>query len=161
MRRIIVNSTPLIALCNADLLYVLKELYGQIVIPQAVYEEVTEKEDSACLQVKDNLDWIDVLEADKLADRTMYKAKLHKGEVEVMILAKSHPQADLVIIDDYAAKKTAEFIGLKVTGTIGVLLKAKRKGIISSFSEALIKIENNGFYIDQELHDLAVKMAGE
>ena len=105
MRRIIVNTTPLIALCNADLLYVLKELYGQIIIPQAVYEEVTEKEDSACIQIKDNLDWIDVLEADKLADRTMYKTKLHKGEVEVMILAKSQPQADLVIIDDYAAKK--------------------------------------------------------
>ena len=54
----------------------------------------------------------------------VYKAKLHAGEVDVMILAQSKPPADLVIIDDNAAKKTAKYLGLKVTGTIGVLLKA-------------------------------------
>lgn len=47
----------------------------------------------------------------------MYQAKLHAGEVEVMILAQESPGADLVILDDNAAKKTAKFLGLKVTGT--------------------------------------------
>lgn len=54
MPRVIVNSTPLIALCNAGLLNVLKAVYGQITIPQAVFDEVTAKPDSACLQIKDN-----------------------------------------------------------------------------------------------------------
>lgn len=58
MRKVIVNSTPLIALCNANLLFILKELYGNITIPQAVFDEVTAKPDSACLQIKENLDWI-------------------------------------------------------------------------------------------------------
>ena len=58
MRRVIVNSTPLIALCNADLLNILKEIYGSIIIPKAVFDEVTAKKDSACLQIKQNLDWI-------------------------------------------------------------------------------------------------------
>lgn len=43
MRRVIVNSTPLIALCNADLLNILKEIYGSIIIPKAVFDEVTTK----------------------------------------------------------------------------------------------------------------------
>ena len=49
MRRVIVNSTPLIALCNADLLNILKEIYGSIIIPKAVFDEVTTKKDSASL----------------------------------------------------------------------------------------------------------------
>lgn len=55
----------------------------------------------------------------------MYQAKLHAGEVEVMILAQEEPPANLVILDDNAAKKTAKYLGLKVTGTLGVLIKAK------------------------------------
>ena len=48
MRRVIVNSTPIIVLCNIGLLDILKALYAEICIPEAVYREVTEKDDSAC-----------------------------------------------------------------------------------------------------------------
>ena len=153
MLRVIVNSTPLIALCNAGLLNVLKAVYGQITIPQAVFDEVTAKPDSACLQIKDNLDWIHV--------EKMYKAKLHAGEVDVMILAQNDPKADLVIIDDNAAKKTAKYLGLKVTGTIGVLLKAKRMGVIISVKDAVDQIRNNGFYISERVIKMAIEQAGE
>ena len=161
MHRVIVNSTPLIALCNADLLFVLKKLYGEIIIPQAVFEEVTAKTDSACSQIHSNLDWIHVESADENADRSMYKAKLHAGEVEVMILAQDSPKADLVLIDDNAAKKTAKFLGLKVSGTLGVLLKAKRCNIIDSFTDAIDKIEGKGFYIDDKLREFAIEQANE
>ena len=67
MRRVIVNSTPLIALCNAGLLKLLKEIYGTITIPRAVFDEVTAKQDSACTQIKDNLDWITVEEIKDIA----------------------------------------------------------------------------------------------
>ena len=139
MRRVIVNSTPLIALCNAGLLKLLKEIYRTITIPRAVFDEVTAKQDSACTQIKDNLDWITVEEIKDIADRKMYKAKLHAGEVDVMILAQADPKADLVIIDDNAAKKTAKYLGLTVTGTLGVLIKAKQSGIISSVKNAINK----------------------
>ena len=77
----------------------------------------------------------------------MYKAKLHAGEVEVMILAQQDPKADLLIIDDNAAKKTAKFLGLTVTGTMGVLLRAKREGLIDKVAPLLDKIRENGFYL--------------
>lgn len=161
MRRVIVNSTPLIALCNAGLLKLLKEIYGTITIPRAVFDEVTAKQDSACTQIKDNLDWITVEEIKDIADRKMYKAKLHAGEVDVMILAQSDPAADLVIIDDNAAKKTAKYLGLTVTGTLGVLLKAKRCGVISSVKDAICKIQSNGFYINDRIVKLVLEQAGE
>lgn len=161
MRRVIVNSTPLIALCNAGLLKLLKEIYGTITIPRAVFDEVTAKQDSACTQIKDNLDWITVEEIKDIADRKMYKAKLHAGEVDVMILAQSDPTADLVIIDDNAAKKTAKYLGLTLTGTLGVLLKAKRCGVISSVKDAICKIQANGFYINDRIVKLVLEQAGE
>ena len=161
MRRVIVNSTPLIALCNAGLLGVFKDVYGKITIPQAVYAEVTAKPDSACMQIKDNLDWIQVETIADTADRKMYKAKLHAGEVDVMILTQSEPKADLVVIDDNAAKKTAKYLGLTVTGTIGVLLKAKKMGAICSVKEAISRMQSNGFYISENIIELALKQAGE
>ena len=126
MRRVIVNSTPLIALCNAGLLEILKDIYAQITIPEVVFDEVTAKHDSACSQIKNNLEWIHIENINDTDDRKMYKAKLHAGEVDVMILAQEEPRADLVIIDHNAAKKTAKYLGLNVTGTLGVLLKAKK-----------------------------------
>ena len=161
MRRVIVNSTPLIALCNADLLNILKEIYGSIIIPKAVFDEVTTKKYSACLQIKQNLDWITVETITNIEDRKMYKVKLHAGEVDVMILAQADPKADLVIIDDNAAKKTAKYLGLTVTGTLGVLIKAKQSGIISSVKNAITKIQSNGFYINENIIKLALKQAGE
>ena len=161
MRKVIVNSTPLIVLCNANLLFILKELYGNITIPQAVFDEVTAKPDSACLQIKENLDWIFVEKIKDVADRKMYKAKLHAGEVDVMILAQESPQADLVIIDDNAAKKTAKYLGLTVTGTLGVLLKAKKSGINFSVKDAINKLQANGFYIDSKIVKLVLNQAEE
>ncbi len=52
MRKVAVNSTPLIVLCGIGRLELLKGLYGEIYIPSAVYQEVTAKRDSACTQIK-------------------------------------------------------------------------------------------------------------
>lgn len=65
--------------------------------------------------------------------------------------------ADLVIIDDNAAK----YLGLTVTGILGVLIKAKQSGIISSVKNAITKIQSNGFYINENIIKLALKQAGE
>ena len=161
MRRVIVNSTPLIVLCNVGRLEILRTLYTEITIPEAVFAEVTKKEDSACQIVKNSLDWIRVERILSPSDKKMYQAKLHDGEVEVMILAQEGTADDLVVIDDNAAKKTAKYLGLKVTGTIGVLLKAKREGIIPEIASVLEKMKKNGFYISESLEQLVLEQAGE
>ncbi len=65
-----------------------------------------------------------------------------------MILAQEQ-KADLVIIDDNVAKKTAKYLGLTVTGTLGVLLRAKNKGIVQEVAPLLVEMKRNGFLLIQ------------
>lgn len=160
MRRVIVNSTPLIILCNIGKLEILRNLYGEIIIPQAVYEEVTVKADSACQQIK-SANWIHVEQIKDQSDKKMYRAKLHAGEVEVMILAQEDKKTDLVVIDDNAAKKTARYLGLTVTGTVGILLKAKKSGIVGEIHPILNSMKKEGFYISGNIERMILEQAGE
>lgn len=161
MHRVIVNSTPLIILCSIGKLNILKQLYTEINIPQAVFREVTEKPDSACQILKESLDWIHIEKIQSEVDKKMYKAKLHDGEVEVMILAQQEIKADLVIIDDNAAKKTAKYLGLPVTGTMGVLLKAKHEGYITEIASIIEEMRRKGFYISDNLVNMVLEQARE
>ena len=160
MRKVIVNSTPLIVLSGVGRLDLLKKLYGEVIIPKAVYREVTAKKDSVCMQVIGESDWIHIEKIRDRSEKKMYKAKLHDGEVEVMILAQEK-QADLVVIDDNAAKKTAKYLGLMVTGTIGVLIKAKKLGHLDAVRPVLDEIKENGFYIGTALEKMDLEQAGE
>ena len=160
MRKVVVNSTPLIILGNIDGLKILQELYGEIIIPRAVFEEVTSKDDNAKLNLSQNLSWIKVLEVQDKSNRKMYQAKLHDGEVEVMMLA-NEISADLLIIDDNAAKKTAKFLGFTVTGTLGVILKAKSEGIIPQVKPIVDEMLRQGFYISPKIIETVLKTANE
>lgn len=160
MRKIVVNSTPLIVLCGIGKLDILKDIYQEIFIPMAVFREVTTKDDSACIQLKTSGEWIHVEEIKDHSEKKMYKAKLHDGEVEVMILAQEQ-NADLVILDDNAAKKTAKYLGLPVTGTLGVLIKAKRMGIIESIKPLITEMRKNGFYVSDNVEVMVLEQADE
>lgn len=160
MRKVIVNSTPLIVLCGIGRLDILREMYQEIYIPFAVFREVTAKDDSVCVQICSAGDWIHVEQIRDRSEKKMYKAKLHDGEVEVMILAQEQ-KADLLVIDDNAAKKTAKYLGLKVTGTLGILIKAKRQGIIEEVRPLLSEMQKNGFYVSNAVERMALEQAGE
>jgi predicted nucleic acid-binding protein len=85
---------------------------------------------------------------------------LHEGEVEVMILAQEI-NADVVVIDDANAKKYAKYLGLPVTGTLGVLIKAKRAGYLKEIKPLLQQLVENNIYISDKIIDLCLKQAGE
>jgi len=160
MRKVIVNSTPIIALCKADLLPLLRELYGEVTIPQAVYDEVTRKNDVVRKLLLES-HWIHTERVKNDAARRMYKAKLHDGEVEVMMLAQEHGADHLVIIDDNAARKTAEYLGLRLTGTVGVLIRAKQLGLVNSVTPTIHKMEESEIYLSDRLKERVRRLAGE
>lgn len=83
MRKVIVNSTPLIILSNAENLSILKSVYKEITIPQAVFEEVTAKNDTACSELKKNLDWIHINKISDESSKRMYQAKLHAEKLKL------------------------------------------------------------------------------
>ena len=161
MRKVIVNSTPIILLSNINQLELLKQIYGEITIPQAVYDEVTEKPDSACQNLKNHFDWIKIETIKNPLQKKMYQAKLHDGEVEVMILAQEEPKADLVILDDNTAKKTARFLELTVTGTLGILVKAKQLKFIEKIKPLMDALIGNGFFVAQNVYNMVLEQAGE
>ena len=73
MRKVIVNTTPLIALCHVGQLELLKKIYGEIMIPQAVYRELSEKKESICKEQVDNaLNWIHVEKIEHMMTQNTY-----------------------------------------------------------------------------------------
>lgn len=161
MRKVVVNTTPLIALSHVGQLSILQDLYGKIIIPEAVYRELSVKADSICKRAVDGaLDWIRVEKIQNQMAKAMYKTQLHEGEVEVMILSKEMG-ADVVIIDDANAKKHAKYLGLPVTGTLGVLIKAKQEGYIEELKPILYQMIEHGIYISNNLVEMCLKQVGE
>lgn len=161
MRKVVVNTTPLIALSHVGQFELLKRMYDEIIIPEAVYEELSIKTESVCKKEVDNsLDWIRVERIKNQMAKDMYKTQLHDGEVEVMILAKE-TSADVVIIDDANAKKYAKYLKLPVTGTLGVLLRAKQQGHIDRLEPILRQMIEKGIYISANLVEMCLKQAGE
>lgn len=161
MRKVIVNTTPLIALCHVGQLDLLKKLYGEIIIPQAVYRELSEKKESICKkQVDASLNWICVEKIENKMAKSMFKTQLHDGEVEVMILAKEK-NADIVIIDDANAKKHAKYLKLPVTGTLGVLIKAKQQGYIMELKPIMQEMIDKNIYISENLMKFCLEQVNE
>lgn len=77
-----------------------------------------------------------------------------------MILAKEK-EADIVIIDDMNAKKHAKYLGLPVTGTLGVLIKEKKAGYIEQLNPILNGMVQNNIYLGERLIERFLKAVGE
>ena len=157
MRKVLANTTPLIALANINQLELLRKLYETIIVPQAVIDEIVRE--PAKHRVHE-CSWIKVEKIKDSTQKKMFRARLHAGEVEVMILAREQ-KADLVIMDDDAAKKTAKFLGLHVTGTLGVLLKAKREGYLEKVEPIMNELIRDGLYISNTVRQYVLNQAGE
>ena len=159
MRKIISNTTPIITLLTISRLELLRDIYGKIIIPDGVFQEI--EEDNSKNFYKD-LSQIDQIEIKPIVDKEplKYISDLNKGEAEVIVLA-NEIKADLVIIDEKAGREYAEHFGLKQTGTIGILLKAKQLGLISRIKPLLITIKENGIWLGQKFINHVLKIANE
>lgn len=69
--------------------------------------------------------------------------------------------ADLLIIDDYIAREYAKYLDFKITGTLGVILKAKEKGIIDKIKPYVDALIENGIYIGNNVYEDVLKLASE
>ncbi len=158
MRKVVVNTTPLIALAEIGELHLLKDLYDEICIPNAVFDEI--KSEPAYTEVHNATGWIKVVSVDDTNDRNMLSSRLHTGEVEVIQYA-CDSNADLVILDDQLARRTAKFLGLTFTGTLGLIIKAKEKGYIQTVKPIMDKLIQNGLFVSPEVQTTVLKLAKE
>ncbi|HSD58564.1 MAG TPA: DUF3368 domain-containing protein [Methanotrichaceae archaeon] len=121
------NSTPLIALSKIGRLDLLRDYFDEVLIPEEVYDEVVRRGGNLAGAAEvASYNWIKVENVmNRVAVETL-SITLDKGEAEAIILSKE--KNALLIIDDGDGRKTAELLGLKITGTVGILLLASQDG---------------------------------
>ena len=159
MHRTISNTTPILSLLKIDKLDLLKELYGKVIVPLAVYQEIEKGREKPYYQDLSVMDWVEVHEI-KNPDSRAYFIDVDDGEAEVLILAKEM-NADLVIMDEIMGRRYAKQLKFNITGTIGVLLKAKEKGLIKSIRNLMAELIEKGTWLNPKLISKALKIANE
>lgn len=159
MRKIISNTTPILSLLKIDKLNLLKELYGIVIVPFAVYQEIEEGKEKPYYQDLTSLDWIEIRNI-KNPNSREYLIDLDDGEAEVLVLAKEI-NADLVILDEIMGRRYAKRFEINLTGTIGILLKAKENELITSIKNLMSELVEKGTWLNPKLISKAIKMANE
>lgn len=127
---VVSNTSPLINLAAVGQLDLLRQLYGQIVVPQAVYDEIVVRGAGlpGAAEVQSG-GWIMCRSATEQNVVTALLSELDHGEAETIALA-AEVHADLVLLDERMARRVAVRFGLKFVGLLGVLMEAKAKGLI-------------------------------
>jgi len=145
---VITDSSCLIALGKIRQLEILAKLFGQILIPTAVFGEVVEKgRGRAGSQEVRQAHWIDCVTVQNvLAVTTLQLNHLGAGESEAIVLAIER-SADFIILDDWKARQAALALSLPVIGTVAVLKKAVEKQLIGDWSAILEELKNVGFRV--------------
>lgn len=152
------NTTPLIALSGIGQLDLLPRLFTEIHLVGEVIEECAV---GGIIRVPDlrALPWVKVVESTPVQYPTIL-LELDKGEKHTLDMARKL-NADWVIIDEKIGRNMAEYLGLKVTGTLGVLLKAKQQNWIPSFREAAEAMMRQGIRYNHGLVDKLARQVGE
>ena len=159
-RLVVVNTTPIIALALTDQLHLLQLLYVRVYMPAAVQIEVFAggPEGVGSRELRE-ADWVCSV---SLQDpgRAAVIPDLDRGEAEVIALAQELG-ADLVIIDERLARRHASRLGLRLTGTLGLLLKAKRCGLIPAVAPLVDELRRCGIRLSDALVAEALRLADE
>lgn len=148
--KVVSNSSPLIFLSAIGMLDLLKAEFGEIIVPEAVYDEVTSNELKGSNEVK-HAEWVKV-EAVKKSDVLSFLPMLDRGEESAIVLAIEQ-DADLVLLDDLAGRRAAMMQGLNVMGTLGFLKVMHRKGRIKNFKDLLESLQKYGFWMNADLYN--------
>ncbi len=159
---IVSDTTPLIGLASIGRLNVLQELFGEVYIPQAVYDETVThgRAQGSAKQDVDNASWIHVEQVqDRLAVNVLLD-EMDLGEVETIVLA-GEMKADWVLMDEKKGRRKLSQLDISKIGTIGILLKAKQIGIIPNLKHEIEVLQKTGFAISQIVVDEVLKIAGE
>ena len=156
---VISNNGPLVALWTLDLLSLLRDLYTEVLIPEEVKNEFLATGEIAREQALKNAPWITTVTLITPLGE-LAQLGIHRGEAAVFALAEERGTR-LVILDDKEARRYAKRIGLPLTGTVGILLEAKRSGLIDAIKPLLNVLLENGVRLGASLVNDALQEAGE
>lgn len=144
----VVDSTCLIGLERIGRLDILPALFANVVVPPEVAREFGTF-----------LPWLKVEMPASNALTSALKMMLDDGEADAIALASERGYG--IVLDDRQARRVAKNLGVAVVGTVGLLFRAKRDGIIPAVRPLLENLELNGFYLSSELKEEALRLANE
>ena len=160
--RAVSDSSILINLSTIGQLELLNKQFEELFIPKAVWEEVvTEGKGRVGSQEVVNAQWLKVREVSDVTFVRLLRNMLDKGEAEVIALAYELEDV-IVLLDEKEARQVANRMGLRMLGTIGLLIKAKMQGQIQSLHEKMEMLKKEAkFRLSDELYEKALQEVGE
>jgi predicted nucleic acid-binding protein len=152
----VIDTSALIALARLHLLDLLPQVFDEALVPEAVVSEaLPASEDApgaAVVQSALRDGKLLVRQVSSPSDQPAWSGSLGRGEVEVIQLALE-ADADFVVLDDLAARRIADGLGLRVIGTVGVLMLARRTGQLSSIMPLVERLRDLGFRLSDDVVD--------
>ena len=159
---IVNNSSVLINLSRIGKLDLLHQLYGELIVPEAVWKEVVvEGEGQAGADAIKRASWITMLNVTNKELVQALQQDLDSGESEAIALALEI-KAELLLMDEHMGRQTARYFGLHYTGLIGILIEAKHKRIIRAVKPILTALRDiAGFHVSNALYLRVLQDEGE
>ena len=152
------NTTPIISFSSIGKIEILEDLFQEIIIPQAVYDEIKAKQGYGYDEV--DLSFITVQTIRDIEQEKFLLEQLDAGEVQTIVLSKEI-NADNTIIDENAGYTIAKESGLNVIRTLSILLKAKEVGTITEVKPLLDKMISKGRWYSNHVYYSFLKKANE
>ena len=161
MAVVVSDTSPIRALAHLELLDVLRELFGEVHVPPAVAQELSHPPSRFERVDLGSLPWITLRQPRDQERVRELQSELDLGEAEALALAEEI-HADAVLIDEATGRNVASRMGLPVVGTLGLLLRAKQRGMCQELRPLLDKLQGQlHFHIAPALRDHILHEAGE
>lgn len=160
---IVADAGPLIGIARIGHISLLQSLYKSIIIPPRVLEELKISSDKpGAMAVSEAIrdGWIKIVELERASDSAVLRLLVDAGEAESIQLALEQ-NAHLLIIDDKKGRKTATSRDIRIIGTGGILISAKKAGLLEKVSPVLNELANAGYRLSPRLCKRIKELANE
>lgn len=159
---VVSDSSPLVSLAAVGQFALLRDLFGRVLIPEAVYQEVVgQGQGRPGAREVAATRWIERHTPTDVPFVRLLNLELDTGEAEAIALATEH-EADVVLLDERRGRERAVSLGLEVTGTLGVLVEAKRQGYLIEVRPILDALRDDvGFWMSDGLYEHVLVLSGE
>lgn len=156
----IVNASPLIFFAKAGLIHFLQQAAPQILVPEAVGQEIRHRGyNDVTARTLASTVWLASVETAPIPP-LIQSWDLGPGESAVLAYAHAHPGV-MAIIDDGAGRRCAETLGLPLLGSLGLVMIAKRRGLIPAARPVIALLKQHGMYLSESIIDRAMLLIGE
>lgn len=151
MPKIVVSDTScLIVLSKIGKLDILRKLYSEIIITPEIANEFGDELHT----------WISEISVTDVQKQKILEIEVDRGEASAIALS-IEINADLIIVDDFKARKVSKHLGLTITGTLGVLVKARNSDLFPSIKPVIEDLNNTNFRVSTELIEEMLRASNE